>query len=202
MFLFTYSASAQKIYSTEQRRCNLKISQKIPTDVATLLDQSLEFLANIKGTKGSRAHRKLFGGTVSGETYCSFLEKNIYSIGYSLTSSDVFASNFGGSVLLSDQVLQKDYIVLASALLHEALHTNYGSHVKCPSNKGEKLKGKNACDNKALSSYGSHYIFAKNLEKHCLNCSATEIESSLELGNHALKRIIGLDSRIRLRLGY
>lgn len=187
--------------------CELNIDESIPSAVRLKLDRALDFLTNIEGSGANPAHRKLFGGEVSGSTYCEFLKQRVYQISYDKKNESSFAYNFGGYLMLSKQALEFDPIVLAVGLLHEAYHSNNPmEHVACPDGlssilSGEDISQRAICDRKAMSCYGLHFIFYRNLKKHCRNCSPKEMEQAELMARIGMNRISRKLGKIRLRLG-
>lgn len=178
--------------------CNILVDDNFPTSkFDQKLVSSINFLANTKGDMTSSLHYIFFGGNVSGETYCDYLKSKIKNIEYfDFNGEWALARNNWGSIQMSETLLRDfDTVQIASVLIHEAFHSNYGNgyngHVICPETFPiEKYRGIEACDDQAFSSYGAQYTWAMNLLKSCSNCTQSEKKSLEKVALWGIERII------------
>ncbi len=161
---------------------------------------AINFIGLIPTGASSELHSEMFGENISGIAYCKFLKSKIVLIKYYQNDFGKLdlAKNDWGTILVSEKLLTtKSIVEIASALIHEAFHSNYpryNGHVVCPEDfLDEKFQGEPFCDDQLFSSYSAQYLWAAMTLKICENCSPG-IKSDLEISaNWGLSRIISED---------
>jgi hypothetical protein len=165
----------------------------VPANIKAQMEQDLQFMGTLSGTRVSDLHRQIFGA-MEGSRYSEFFSSRVRSVGLNSCGSanavacvmPFFAPD---KMWITQNYIKFSHPQIARAMVvyHEARHTesqngNWG-HATCPTPfngpdgkeiksiwTGASLAGQAACDETPFGSYGSSMILLKNISKFCENC--------------------------------
>jgi hypothetical protein len=195
----------------------------VPDWLRALVTEDLEFMAAIRGSRGSELHQKIFGGPVDGERYLEFFNQRIKHIHF--VPDDLrrglgeLASVLDRSLVIVDaeRYRQMPRWERIGVLIHEARHVDDGpSHVFCPTGSpslnsqasilvtaglqrfGAPSSQGRACDNDVLGPYGVQTVMLLNIHLFCENCGIHGTDGPLDIGLNYATRIIGPQAQMAL----
>lgn len=171
----------------------IKYDSNVPASVQTQMEDDLNFIKSIQGSKQTPFHKEIFGN-VDGTAYGQFFDKRVTKVGLSDCGSPNAVACvqmiYFNKMWLTENFTKFSHPQISRLMIvfHEARHTEIlkggWAHDKCPvpfldengKDKtsiwtGAKLEGEAACDSKYQGSYGSSTVMLKNISKFCSNCS-------------------------------
>jgi hypothetical protein len=194
----------------------LKFDRNVPENIRSQILQDLNYIYEIKLSKASSLHRKIF----QDQSYKDFFNSRVFTVGVDLNPNNIATAYvnwlFPNKMFLGLNYVQHNHPLLmrVEVLFHEARHTEKErwSHVNCPvpfldedgsDMKGEvtgiKLEGLPACDTHALGAYGLGSVMLRNIALYCENCSE-KIKMDAEIfSEFSAKRIITPNEKLRLK---
>lgn len=195
---------------------------EVPKALRAQILGDLGFLLGMRGSESTLRHREVFG-PLDGIAYLRYLEDRVRSVGMDdgediKTIAYVDPRADPTKVRLAKGYVAYDLpqIVRASALVHEARHTepsnSYWAHTDCPSPfkdengkdvrgrlTGQLLAGQPHCDDTPIGAYGVEAIMLKNIAMFCATCSGKVRMDAALYGEDKYKRIFGQSARRALQ---
>jgi hypothetical protein len=214
MIAFTLISFSSLAQDFKHSACDIEFDELFPKSAKAKVYDALNFLESIDGRGASKLHKKIFGSDVNGKTYCDFIKKRITRFDWVDNNKDKYiAANFLGYMFITPFSLTFSRSMLASVILHEAVHTdNEKDHIKCPSpfldKSGKEILGSDgtsiaddlACDKSSFGSYAAQYVFGQNLIKYCSNCDPVDLDGVDQMAKSSIKRVISFWATQRLIL--
>lgn len=155
-------------------------------------DSDLEWGRSLRGAEASPLHRKLFGDSpLDGRLYEAFFKQRVTRLAKAGTftgcAGAIACHGAWKTVRLTEKYADPrlPQVVRLSLLLHEARHSDDGSHdhFVCPGSirgpDGGPLRspyldvevgGLRACDEEPLGAYGLQIVMLRNIQRYCGNC--------------------------------
>lgn len=211
--------------AVEQNDYSLEFPKKFPQDIKLQLLEDLSFLETLRGDGASPLFRKFFNNSpvLDGRAVLDFFLDRIERVGINNcgdnTGMAVACVEFfkdSRKIIIAKGFLKiiktPSLIFRLGLLLHESRHSEanegFWQHVSCPvpfkNEKNEdivgffskrKLEGVPGCDNSAYGSYGVQFVFFKNIERFCTNCTVEEKEQAAFWAKDSLERIISVEAK-------
>lgn len=172
----------------------LKFDNNVPAAIQKQVNEDLAFMTTVQGSQQTPFHKEIFG-SVAGDTYKTFFEKRIFSVGMDSCGGGAAVACVAPFFNANKMWLTQNYVKFSHpqiarvmVVYHEARHSErsngFWGHDYCPrpflDENGKEMKsiwtgaplaGEAACDSTYRGSYGSSTIMLKNISKYCENCT-------------------------------